>query len=91
MFLIWFSVGRAQTPSPLIRPSGSVFGGAVMEKSQNQGGGDWPNRALIRVTGNSARPLSLSNKRGSLVVSHIRIIRPEKPNELDFLSSDFRT
>jgi hypothetical protein len=29
LFLIWFFVGGAQTPSPLIRPAGSIFGGAV--------------------------------------------------------------
>ncbi|MHB9158605.1 MAG: hypothetical protein ACYC2D_11225 [Thiobacillus sp.] len=33
-------VGRAQTPSPLFRPAGSIFGGAVRGKSQNQAGKD---------------------------------------------------
>jgi len=35
-----FIVSGAQTASPLIRPAGSIVGGAARGKSQNQGGGD---------------------------------------------------
>jgi hypothetical protein len=87
----WIFVGGTQTPSPLIRPVGPIFGGAVRGEGQNQGGDDWPKSAFSRLTRRSDRLLVLLNESRSLVVSHIRIVRPEKPNEFDFLSRDFRT
>jgi hypothetical protein len=39
--LILFFVSEAQTPSPLIRPTDSIFGGAVRGESQKQNRGYW--------------------------------------------------
>ncbi len=36
LFLIWFFVSVAQTPSPLIRPTGSILGGAVRGESKTR-------------------------------------------------------
>ncbi|MEQ1591178.1 MAG: hypothetical protein ABL892_02200 [Thiobacillaceae bacterium] len=39
--LILFFVSEAQTPSPLIRPAGSIYGGAEGGEVKSKGGGDW--------------------------------------------------
>jgi hypothetical protein len=49
--LILFFVSETQTPSPLIRPADSIFGGAVRGKSQKQNRGKWAQTLLAPLKG----------------------------------------